>query len=237
MGYQGHVPEDVGLAGARPTSRRQRNRRRIILSELALTITFTLTIVLGLLQRESLDSVPVFVSGWLLHFAVFALCCILPWSRIPSRWVILVPLVDFVAVALSRAAAGETLAGVGLLAALPTVWIAASRVRTLTAITVAFLASLAIIWLPFVIGTRPMTLDALIDPILLPIMLTGLAWFVSALTKDNRRRQAALRASEAALRDSIEAGRSRERLLSTVLDTVNVGLLAVDRDGNDILMN
>ncbi|MEC5200188.1 two-component system phosphate regulon sensor histidine kinase PhoR [Arthrobacter sp. PL16] len=237
MGYQGHVPEDVGLAGARPASRRQRNRRRIILSELALTITFTLTIVLGLLQRESLDSVPVFVSGWLLHFAVFALCCILPWSRIPSRWVILVPLVDFVAVALSRAAAGETLAGVGLLAALPTVWIAASRVRTLTAITVAFLASLAIIWLPFVIGTRPMTLDALIDPILLPIMLTGLAWFVSALTKDNRRRQAALRASEAALRDSIEAGRSRERLLSTVLDTVNVGLLAVDRDGNDILMN
>lgn len=216
---------------------RSRNRRRIILSELALAITFTLTMVLGVVEHENLHSTAVFLTGWALNLLVLVLCCTLPWSRIPSRWVLLVPLVDFVAVGLARAAAGESLSGVGLLAAFPVVWIAASRVRTSTAVALTVVASLAIIWLPLAFTATPVTYDSLSNPILLPIMLTGLAWFVSELTKDNRRRQQALRASQAALRESVEAGRERERLLSTVLDTVSVGLLAVDAQGHDILTN
>ncbi|MHA7180677.1 sensor histidine kinase [Arthrobacter sp. MDB2-24] len=237
MGERGLAPGGGTPADAGHSGRRARHRRRIILSELALTITFTLAMALGVAERGDLASTPVFLSGWLLNVLVLALCCVLPWSRIPSRWVILVPLVDFVAVGLARAAAGDALAGVGLLAAFPVVWIAASRVRTGTAVAVTIAASLAIIWLPLVLRPEPLTADALIDPILLPIMLTGMAWFVSALSKDNRRRQEALRVSQAALRESVEAGRIRERLLNTVLDTVSVGLLAVDADGNDILMN
>jgi two-component system phosphate regulon sensor histidine kinase PhoR len=237
MAEPGVVQAGHGPVEAVRGPRRARHRRRIILSELALSSTFSMTVVLGLLQSEELYSVPVFVAGWILNLAVLALCSTLPWSRIPSRWVIIVPLVDFVAIALTRAAAGDSLTGVGLLAAFPMVWIAASRVRTATAVTIAVVASLLVIWLPFLLRTEVLTLRGLIDPILLPIMLAGLAGFVSALAKDNRRRQDALRASQAALRESIDAGRDRERLLGTVLDTVSVGLLAVDRDGNDILMN
>lgn len=224
-------------AAVSPRVHRSRNRRKIILSELALTITFTLTVVLGLLQVEDLVSPVVFVAGWSMNLAVLALCMVLPWSRIPSRWVILVPLADVIAIALSRAAAGDSLSGVGLLAAFPAVWIAASRLRTQFTIGVTVIASLVVIWLPLLLGIEQPTLDAFLDPILLPIMLTGLAWFVSVLSKENRRRQEALRASRAALRDSVEAGRRREQLLRTVLDTVSVGLLAVDHRGNDILMN
>ncbi|WDF34281.1 HAMP domain-containing sensor histidine kinase [Arthrobacter agilis] len=212
-------------------------RRRIVLSELALTITFTLTVVLGLVGTANLASPALFVAGWALNLVVLATCLVLPWHRIPSRWVNLVPLADFVAIAVSRAAAGEGLTGVGLLAAFPTVWIAASRVRTRTAVGTAVIASLVIIWLPFFLGDLRMTLDALVNPILLPVMMTGLAAFVSELTKDNRRRQETLRASQSALRESVEAGRRRERLLGTVLDTVGVGLLALDERGNDLLMN
>ncbi|MBG6224114.1 signal transduction histidine kinase [Arthrobacter sp. CAN_A2] len=212
-------------------------RRRIVLSELALTITFTLTVGLGLVQRDALDSTALFLAGWALNLVVLVLCCVLPWSRISGRWVILMPLLDFVAIGLARAAAGDALSGVGLLAAFPVVWIAASRVRTAAAVAITVLASLAIIWFPLVAQPGPVTLDTLIDPILLPIMLTGLAWFVSELTKDNRRRQAALQASQAALRESVEAGRARERLLRTVLDTVSVGVLAVSARGDDVLMN
>lgn len=220
-----------------PSSRRSRYRRLVMLSELALTITFTLTVLLGLADHEDLESTAVFLGGWLLHLVVLALCVVLPWSRTPAPWVILVPLVDLVAVGLSRAAAGESLDGVGLLAAFPVVWIAAARVRTGVAVVITVVASLGIIWLPIALGAQPTTLDALTGPILLPIMLIGLAWFVSALTKENRARQEALRASQADLRESVEAGRDRERLLGTVLDTVSVGLLAVDALGNDILMN
>lgn len=231
------VPATGGLVTPGRKAARLRYRRRIILSELALAITFTLAMVLGIAESEELESTGVFLAGWALNLVVLALCCILPWSRIPSRWVILVPLVDFFAVGLSRSAAGDSLAGVGLLAAFPVVWIAASRVRTSRAVTITVIASLAMIWLPLAFRPAPVTPDALIDPILLPIMLTGLAWFVSELTRDNRRRHEALRASQSALRESVEAGRARERLLNTVLDTVNVGLLAVDAHGDDILMN
>ncbi|MEG9247460.1 ATP-binding protein [Arthrobacter sp. Soc17.1.1.1] len=237
MGRAARVPMAGSLEETGRSARLFRHRRRIIYSELALTIAFTLATALAFTERDALASAPGFLAGWALNLLVLALCCILPWSRIPSRWVIVMPLVDFVAIGLSRASAGESLAGVGLLAAFPVVWIAASRVRTRTAVAVSALASLAIIWLPLALRAEPVTFDELADPVLLPVLLAGLAWFVSALTKENRRRQEALRASQAALRANVEAGRARERLLGTVLDTVSVGLLAVDAGGHDILMN
>jgi two-component system phosphate regulon sensor histidine kinase PhoR len=237
MGETARAPMAGSLEETGRSARRSRHRRRIIYSELALTIAFTLATALAFTQRDALASVPGFLAGWVLNLLVLALCCTLPWSRIPSRWVIVMPLVDFVAVGISRASAGESLTGVGLLAAFPVVWIAASRVRTGTAVAVSALASLAIIWLPLAFRAEPVTFDELVDPVLLPVMFAGLAWFVGALTKENRRRQEALRASQAALRANVEAGRARERLLGTVLDTVSVGLLALDAGGHDILMN
>ena len=237
MADRGGAPEAGSLVETGRGARRSQHRRRIILSELALTVTFTLTVLHGLVEADELISVRVFLAGWAANLLVLALCCVLPWQRIPTRWVILVPLVDFAAIGLSRAAAGESIPGMGLLAAFPVVWIAASRLRTVTAVAVTAVASLAIIWIPLALGDTPVTVDALVDPILLPFMLAGLAWFVNALTKESRQRQEALRASQAALRESVAAGRARERLLGTVLDTVSVGLLAVDADGHDILMN
>ncbi|MHA7209842.1 sensor histidine kinase [Arthrobacter sp. MDT1-65] len=237
MGEPGRTPIEGSLAETSRGARRSRQRRRIILSELALSVTFTLSTLHGIAEREELTSPPVFLAAWVLNLLVLVLCCTLPWSRIPGRWVIIVPLVDFVAIGLSRAAAGESMPGIGLLAAFPVVWIAASRVRTGTAVAVAAVASLTMVWSPLLLGGRSPTFDALFDPILLPVMLCGLAWFVSSITKDNRQRQEALRASQAALRESVEAGRTRERLLNTVLDTVSVGLLAVDAEGHDVLMN
>lgn len=218
-------------------ARRGRRRRRIILSELALTVTMTLTGVLGLLHREALDSQGLFLAGWGLNLLVLALCSVLPWSRIPGRWVIVVPLVDLVAIGLVLEGAGETFGGVGLLAAFPVVWIAASRIRTSTAVALTVVASFALLWLPLVLRGDPLDVGTAIEPILLPVMLVGLAIFVSALSAENRRRQEALEASRAALRESVEAGRARERILTTILNTVHAGLLAVDADGHDILMN
>ncbi|TKV27830.1 PAS domain-containing sensor histidine kinase [Arthrobacter sp. NamB2] len=239
MTDRGRTAGEEGLADADAdrSDHRSQRRRRIILSEIALAITFTLAMVLGLAEHEDLVSVKLFLAGWTLNVLMLTLCFVLPWSTIRASSVIVIPLVDFVAIGLSRAAAGDTLAGVGLLAAFPVVWIAASRVRMGTAVAITVVASLAIIWLPLLLRAEPTTLDALLDPILLPIMLTGLAWFVSALTKDNRRQQEALRESQSALRESAEAGRKRERLLETVFDTVSVGLLALDAEGNDLLMN
>ncbi len=236
-GNRGWVAEGLHLTGQGWSGERGPHRRSIILSQAALTVTFALAVVLGLAVQEPLIAPVLFVAGWLLTVLVLALCCVLPWSRIEGRYVILVPLADFVGVGLSRASAGEGFVAVGLLAAFPVVWIAATRIRARTAVTLTLVPSFVMVWLSLVLHPEKLSLDSLIQPILLPLMLMGLALLVSALTQENRARQEELRASQAALRESVEAGQQRERLLRTVFDTVGVGLLAVDACGNDIVMN
>ncbi len=208
-----------------------------MLSESALTVTLFLTVALGLLQDPRLLESGSILTGLLLHLVVLAACVAIPWSGVPVRAALIIPLLDFAVIGFIRSGAGESLSGVGLLAAFPVVWLAASQVSMAVAVGVSFVGSVSLVWVPLLLSGDDLVLRDFLQPFLLPVMLTGLAVFVSALTRDRRNQQEALRASKAALRASSEAGRRREQLLGTVLDTVDVGVLAVDADGHDILMN
>lgn len=212
-------------------------RRSIVLSQVGLTVIVTLAVVLGLLIRDATGSPGVLLAGWILGLVVTVVALVTPWSTLPSWSPLALPLLNLLVIGLVRFGAGETLSGTGLLAALPAVWIAASKVRTAAAVALTFGATTLLVSLPPILGGAPLVLGGLPGLILLPVVLAGLTWFVSSLMKDNRRRQAALLASERALRQSAKEARARERLLDTVLETVRVGLLAVDVDGHDILMN
>ncbi len=214
------------------------NRRRsIILSQVTLTVILSLAVLLGLLADDASASGAFVLTGWVISLLVTLTCAMLPWSRLHPQWPFALPLLNFLVIGLVRFGAGETLSGVGLLAALPAVWLGASSIRTRTAVAVTLVATTVLISLPAILRDAPVMVGGLLGLLLLPVVLTGLAWFVSSLTKDNRRRHEALLASERALRSSVEDARMRERLLGTVFETVRVGLLAVDADGNDILMN
>ncbi|MBG6217319.1 signal transduction histidine kinase [Arthrobacter sp. CAN_A6] len=232
MADPAHLPKN----SARPR-RHEGRRRKIVLSESALTVTLFLTVVLGLIQNPRLLESGSMLTGLLLHLVVLAACVAIPWSGVPIRTALIIPLMDFVALGFIRSGAGESLSGVGLLAAFPVVWLAASRVSTAVAVGASFVGSVSLVWVPLLLSGDELVLRDFLQPLLLPVMLTGLAVFVSALTRDRRNQQEALRASRAALRASSEAARKRERLLGTVLDTVDVGVLAVDANGHDILMN
>lgn len=212
-------------------------RRSIVLSQVGLTLILTVTVVLGLLIRDATGSPGVLLAGWILSLVVTSIAVVTPWSRLPPQSPFALPLLNLLVIGLVRFGAGETLSGTGLLAALPAVWIAASHVRTATAVALTFGATSLLVSLPPILGGAPLLLGGLPGLVLLPVVLAVLTWFVSSLTKDNRRRQVALLASEHALRQSAAEARARERLLDTVLETVRVGLLAVDADGHDILMN
>ncbi|MBG6184650.1 signal transduction histidine kinase [Arthrobacter sp. CAN_A214] len=232
MADPAHLPKNPARSG-----RHAGRRRKIVLSESALTVTLFLTVVLGLIQNPRLLESGSILAGLLLHLVVLTACVAIPWSGVPIRTALIIPLMDFVALGFIRSGAGESLSGVGLLAAFPVVWLAASRVSTAVAVGASFVGSVSLVWLPLLLTGDDLVLRDFLQPLLLPVMLTGLAVFVSALTRDRRSQQEALRASQAALRASSEAGRKRERLLGTVLDTVDVGVLAVDANGHDILMN
>jgi signal transduction histidine kinase len=213
-------------------------QRKVVLSQSALSIVVALVVAfVWLLEPSSLFANALFPAGILLQAALLLLCFLVPWHRLPASAALAVPLLDFAALGLLRAGSGDYLSGVGLLAAFPAAWLAASRIPTPAAAALTACGSLGIVWGPLLFAPGTPGLAQLLAPFLLPVVLTGLAAFISVLTKERRAQEEAATASQAALRKAAAEGRERERLLSTILDTVGVGLVAVDRDGHDVLMN
>ncbi len=227
------IPVPAGRGG--PPLGRQ---RKVVLSQSALSIVVALVVaVLWLLEPASLFANALFPAGILLQAGLLLLCFLVPWHRLPANAALAVPLLDFAALGLLRAGAGDYLSGVGVLAAFPAAWLAASRISTSAAAALTALGSLGIVWGPLVFAPGSPGLAQLLPPFLLPVVLTGLAAFISVLTRERRAQEEAATTSQAALRKAAAEGRERERLLTTILDTVGVGLVAVDRDGHDVLMN
>ena len=73
--------------------------------------------------------------------------------------------------------------------------------------------------------------------LLLPVMMLGIGVSVSVLTLSMVRQQRDLEEKDAQLRIALKDSKRQEGLLNSVLETVHLGVLAVDADGHDILMN
>jgi signal transduction histidine kinase len=100
----------------------------------------------------------------------------------------------------------------------------------------SFLAPLAIIWVPLLL-TGNFTGQDFARSLLLPVMMLGIGVSVSVLTLSMMRQQRELEEKDAQLQANLRTSQRQESLLNTVLDTVHLGVLAVDADGHDILMN
>ena len=100
----------------------------------------------------------------------------------------------------------------------------------------SFGCTLLLAWLPL-LATGRTTLEDLSHPFLLPLMMLGIAVSVSVMTNSMDAQRRSLEAKDLELREALEASHGRQQLLDAILDTVNVGLVAVDADGHDILMN
>jgi len=104
------------------------------------------------------------------------------------------------------------------------------------ALWLSFLAPLAIIWMPLLLKGTFSAQDAT-RSLLLPVMMLGIGVSVSVLTLSMMRQQRELEEKDAQLQANLRSSQRQEALLNTVLDTVHLGVLAVDADGHDVLMN
>ncbi|MDD0856863.1 ATP-binding protein [Arthrobacter alpinus] len=81
------------------------------------------------------------------------------------------------------------------------------------------------------------TIEELVRPLLFPIVVLAYATTVVAVTNTMNIQRKTLEAKDVQLRAALESSQQRERLLETVVDTVAVGLVVVDAEGHDMLMN
>ena len=211
-------------------------RGRVVLSQMPLSVTAALTAVLMLLFFPGTLSNPLYFAFLATQALLLALCFLVPWDRLPYPSFLVIPLLDFVSIALGREGGQESLTGISLLSVFPVIWLCASGLYPRLALLASFLAPLAIIWVPLFIRGG-VTGQDLARTLLLPVMTLGIGVSVSVLTLSMVRQQRDVEEKDIQLRVALQDSKRQEGLLNSVLETVHLGVLAVDAHGNDILMN
>jgi two-component system phosphate regulon sensor histidine kinase PhoR len=211
-------------------------RSRVVLSQLPMAVVTVFVAVLALFLDPSLFTRPVFLSAHLLQWVLLAACALVPWDRLPygSFWVI--PLLDFGVVGLLRQSSSSSLGALGVLAVLPVIWLTVSGVAPRVAGLLSFAAPLLILWAPVLIA-GPRTKEALLAPLLFPLVLFGLWAPLNTILQSMQLQQRELRVKDAALLASLAESQRKEAMLNALTDAVDVGLVAVDENGHDVLMN
>lgn len=209
---------------------------RVAMSQMPLFITTLLTVFLvWAFFPGTMDNL-LFGSFVISQILIMALCYLVPWDRLPYTSFLVVPLLDFISIAVGREGGQDSLTGISLLAVFPVIWLCASSYYPKTSVWLSFLAPLAIIWVPLFLK-GDVTPQGLTRALLLPVMMLGIGVSVSVLTRSMMRQQKELQDKDALLQANLRTSQRQEALLNTVLDTVHLGVLAVDADGHDILMN
>jgi signal transduction histidine kinase len=172
-----------------------------------------------------------------LQLALLVLCLVVPWHRFGPNAPLAVPLLDLVAVALLRDGSVAGLPDLGILAVLPVIWISGSRIPLPASLSLSFFAPL-LTGLPWLLAAGPSPEPArTATAMLLPLITLAVSFAMQMAGARLRQQQRSIRAKEDELQSLLADSRGRERLLNTILDTVDVGIVAVDADGRRLLTN
>ncbi|NMR30395.1 sensor histidine kinase [Crystallibacter degradans] len=231
------VKNALAMIGVRKQFHELNLRYRVFLSQMPLVISVTLVaLVAAIFFPTTLDNVA-FQAGLIMLAVLTAASFLVPWDRLPypTYWVI--PLLDFVVVAALRTGGAESLSGLSMLAVFPVFWLAWSGIAPVAARIISFFAPLLLVWVPVLTSGEPVTAAGLADPFLIPIIMLAICVTASIFSLSETDKQEVLEAKDRELQAVLDETRDRSRLMQTMMDTVGVGLVAVDKDGHDILMN
>ncbi|WP_066293227.1 sensor histidine kinase [Arthrobacter sp. B6] len=212
-------------------------RTQVALCQLPLTlIVLALGIATPFAWPDLLHS-PLYVVGLLLHGILFAACFLIPWERLHSSAYLVIPVLDLLAIGLSRNGAGTLVPGLVILAIFPIIWLSASGMLARTSMVLSIVGPL-LIMLPTVAGKFPhFTASEVSSLLLFPLMMLAVSLAIRFASMNMRTQQRQLQEKDKELRDLLAASRERERLLKTILDATDVGIVAVDSDGGILLTN
>ncbi|ALE07610.1 hypothetical protein AL755_06235 [Arthrobacter sp. ERGS1:01] len=212
-------------------------RVKVILTQLPLSLTVALTVAIAAAYYPLTLADPIFGAGLWMHAGILAICLAVPWDRLPRASFLVIPYLDFVAVAFTRHGSTAFISAVGLLVLFPVFWLSASGMARKTAIFSSTAATFLTVLVPLQLGGARLTPELIAKYAIFPFMMMAFSITVVIMTASMDSQRLAIQAKDAELRRALAVSRQREQLLATVLDTVAVGLVVVDGDGHDQLMN
>ena len=212
-------------------------RTQVALCQLPLTLIVLALAIATPLAWPTLLNSPLYIFSMVLHGLLFAACFIIPWERLNNSAYLVIPVLDLLAIGLSRNGAGPLVPGLVILAIFPIIWLSASGMLARTSIVLSILGPLFIL-LPTVAGKFPnLTASDLTSLFLFPLMMLAVSLAIRFASVNMRMQQRQLQEKDKELRDLLAASRERERLLETILDATDVGIVAVNSKGEHLLTN
>ncbi|MFJ6279814.1 PAS domain-containing sensor histidine kinase [Arthrobacter subterraneus] len=210
-------------------------RTRIGLCELPLALLVAIIATIVSITAPSLFTNPLFLAGLVLHAGLLAASFLTPWERFRPGSYVIIPLLDFVAIGLTRNGSVDVLPGLSLLAIFPVIWISASAIRTRLSLLASFLGPFVILAVPPLLGFAPPSQFWTAVLLGLAMATVSVSLRFASLNSDYSQRK--LEASKAEV-DRLQ-GENAERalVLEAILDTIDVGLVALDAHGNRTLTN
>lgn len=225
------------LRGLAPYFRKLGPRSQVALCQLPLTLIVTVLAVMTPLGWPSLLSNPLYLAGIAFHGILFLACFLTPWERLRPSAYLIIPVLDLLAIGLLRNSAVTQLPGLAVLVVFPVIWLAASGILVRTSLVLSAVGPF-LIMLPSAAAKLPNITPADITPLVfIPLVMLAVSLAIRFASVNMRVQQRELQAMGEDLRELLAASREREELLTTILDATDVGIVAVDSNGNQLLTN
>lgn len=153
-----------------------------------------------------------------------ALALIVPWPRLPTRLVLVIPALDIIAVGIM---AIDTDIDLGFLWVFPVTWIATHFSIWATSGSLA-LVGVIVVWEE---STQANSSSATLRLIIVLLSLTFIAISAFSVSRQTRAFKRLLRRQAAKLNDALTRATRQERHVSQVLDSIDVGVVGLAADG------
>lgn len=203
--------------------------------QLPFAVTFGIVVAAVAAFRFDVFVRPEFLAGVAIAAAITVATFLIRWPR-RAAVIAVVPVVDFVAIAVCRDASIVEANSLAILAFLPALWLAillhAKGAWIAAGITVAVIAVPSIARSPDS-GDPYVVIRYLLTPLVV-FVVSGIVVIMRRQVRAQRRR---LRKQAEQLRVSLASTKQSENLLDGIINSVNVGILAIDSGGNDIVFN
>ena len=216
----------AGVLSARvPARRTQGDHLSIFVRQLPFAaVTLAIILAVAVFDNELLGD-DRFFAAVVLTVAATALALLLPWTRLPRWSTAVVPVMDICAVAFAEAAGFESY----VLVLLPVLWMATRFGRSGVAISIALGTAAA--WAPELLTGADAAVTDLNRQVLGPAVLTAAGIYLHLSEKRSTARRNLLGRQSALIEETLRDARAQQLLLGGILNTIDVGVVAMDAQG------
>lgn len=193
-----------------------------------------LAIFVMMLVFESTWGSPLLLFGAVVvTFLSSGVSVLVPWHRLPRRWVMVLPLLDIAVIAALRFDRPDL--EFGLLWVFPVIWLSRSHGRFGAVLGVA--AVWVSVWFELLFRGLPLSATSIPTFLLLPLVIAFVATSSHFASRRSSAQRALLRKQAELLEGALAHSRSSAELLVQVLDTVDFGVIRIDPAGQITLIN